>query len=72
MLGILFIPTIVLLIRTAFVKEKCFILAITSLLLLGEVAGVLVAYYAYDTMKIAADLKLLLWTAKNDPHSIIL
>lgn len=68
----MFIPSLILLIRTAFVKERCFLLIMACLLVLGEVAGIIVAYYTYDTMSIAADLKLLLWTAKNNPNSLIL
>ena len=70
--SILIIPSMILLMRTYFVKERFFLVTIACLLVLGEVAGILVAYFAYDTMSIAANLKLLLETAKNNSDSLVL
>lgn len=71
-LGLLCIPSIILLCRTYFVKERFFLVTIACLVVIGEVAGILVAYYAYNTMSIAADWKLLLETAKTNSDLLIL
>lgn len=62
MCGLLLLPSIIVFIRIFWVKDKSFLLLITTLLLIGEISGLSVAYFVADLFNLASDLKLLLNT----------
>jgi hypothetical protein len=43
--SLLILPSIYILFRTCKIKERSFLLLVTSLLLIGSVAGIIAAYY---------------------------
>jgi hypothetical protein len=51
--SILLVPSLVVLVRTFFVREKAFLLIVNSLLIIGEVAGIVSAFYIEELIAVA-------------------
>ena len=55
--SILLVPSLVVLVRTFFVKEKAFLLIVNLLLIAGEVSGIISAYYIEQIIAVAVSWK---------------
>jgi hypothetical protein len=58
----LFIPSLVIAIRIYYIKERAFLALLMILLIIGELAGLSVAYCIYEIFKICNDFRTLLTT----------
>ena len=68
--GLLLLMNIVIVARMFQVGDKLFLMTMGFVLLLGEVAGLFVAYCIQRLMSIAVDLKLLIETGTNHPETL--
>jgi hypothetical protein len=58
----LFFPSVYVFVRCLFLKDKWFLLLLSSLLIVGELAGIVVAVCLEELFKIGSDLKVILHT----------
>lgn len=67
----LFIPSVYVLIRTLYLKDKSFLLLLTMILIIGELAGISTAYCIEELFKTAMDLKTLLGTNPDKLNRLV-
>ena len=58
----LFFPSVYVFVRCLFLKDKWFLLLLSTLLIVGELAGIVIAVCLEELFKIGSDLKTILHT----------